>query len=103
MSLRSSIIRILAGILPPLLSANALAIIAYLIINYNRIGINQNRLMEILPWFFLVNFTLIVILAGLNFRGFMTQFSKIKKSTWMALILIVILGFFMRKCVGVDI
>jgi len=94
---RFSISGILMGILPPILSANALTIIAYLVVNYSEIGINSNRLMEILPWFFLVNFVLILCLALLNLKSFREQFKGVKKNTWLLLIAIVILGFFMRE------
>jgi len=94
---RFSITGILMGVLPPILSANALAIIAYLVVNYKEIGINSNRLMEILPYFFLVNFVLILILIALNLKSFREWFGNVNKNTWMLLIAIVVLGFFMRE------
>ncbi|MBU4266843.1 MAG: glycosyltransferase family 39 protein [Candidatus Altiarchaeales archaeon] len=90
---------ILAGILPPIIAVNILAIIVYLVVTQKDIGITSTRLMEILPWFFLVNFILILILLVLNAGRFSQEFSGVSNKTWFWLIAIVILGFFMREFV----
>jgi len=91
--------KILTGILPPMIAVNIFAIIAYLVLNQKDVGINSGKLMGILPWFFLVNFILILFLLALNAGRFSQEFKRVSNRTWFLLIVIVILGFFLREFV----
>ncbi len=97
MGSRHLIDKILTGILPPLIAVNVFAIIAYLVVNQKDLGINPNRLMDIMPWFFLVNFILILLLILLNLKNINQEFRGISTRAWVLMIAIILLGFFLRE------
>lgn len=59
-------------------------------------SIGQNELINIEPIFFSIAFVLISVLLILNLKEFKKQFSEIRKETWILLLLILLLGFYLR-------
>jgi len=78
----------------------AILILNFFLIVYSIVKISE----ETLFWFYalvlIINFLLIVISICLGYKDIVSGFKKIKKSTWIILIIILLFGFYLRMFVA---
>lgn len=82
--------------LPPLIFVNFLIIFAYVVIWVNVKLISVEKLEYVLPALLLATLFGIIIGFALKFKTIIQQFSKINRNTWVCLLLIILLGAYLR-------
>ncbi|MDI6826241.1 MAG: glycosyltransferase family 39 protein [Candidatus Aenigmarchaeota archaeon] len=83
-------------ILPLILIANFFFIIIYYSITYPAQKTLEEMLITIEPIFLTVNFALIIISLSLSLKDIKKVLKTVKKSTWIILFLILLMGFILR-------
>jgi len=88
------------SLLPLILILNLFVIIIYYSITYTETKLLQEYLIRIEPIFLSINFGLLIIFLILNLKDLKKMFKPIKKTTWVFLLIILFLGFYLRMYVA---